>query len=536
MSQGVRQVGIAAAELSAGHGKETLEEMDRLGDYILLEKIASGGMADIFRAVKIGARGFRKYVAIKRIRSPISEDRTAREMFVREAHILSTITHANIVQIYELGEVDGQYYIVMDYIEGKDLKTFLKAIRRAGWTLGLELSLYIICEVINGLEYVHSLKDASGKSLNLVHRDINPKNIFLSYAGDVKIIDFGIVKSAFDGDKTKQGLIRGKIAYLSPEQMEGKRIDRRTDIFATGIVLYEMLAGRRLFPGKKEMDILRALMDTDIVAEIDRLDIDTELGRILKKFLARDPEERYQHMGEAKEDLIHFCRTNNIPYSVKPLQHAIRTLLKNDIAREATVKAQIDRLLGSGKYRLKEEKKTTGRKKRQPRPAAPRPSIASTDATAGQSDITEVFIPLQGGEAAVSRGTEEETSETAPLAASGAPTLNVAGSGRTDSCPSAGHESLQTAFQESGPAADVSQDRPVPGLAGRQPVAKHDLSYFPPFIFFPVAGRSASGEAVNPSLQETKTRFPLFPFFMFGLGTLLLALLVALYFFLVWRH
>ena len=324
--------------------------MEKFSDYILLEKIATGGMADIFRAVKVGARGFRKYFVIKRILPHISEDKTVRDMFVKEAHTLASIEHSNIVQIHELGEENKQYYIVMDYIHGKDVRILLNSAAAAGYALSPELIFYVIYSVMKGLEYAHDIKDDSGQLLNIVHRDVNPNNIFLSFTGDVKIIDFGIVKSNFDNEKTQQGIIKGKIAYLSPEQLEGKNIDRRTDIFAVGILFYEMLSGKRLFQGKTETAILKSLVTQDINREIDQLDIDEDLASILRKLLDRDVLARYQSISEAKKDLLEILRKRNIQISHKPLQKALNDLFPDEVEAEKEKMARYNELITSGEY------------------------------------------------------------------------------------------------------------------------------------------------------------------------------------------
>ena len=372
--------------------------MDRFGDYILLEKIASGGMADIFRAVKIGARGFRKYVAIKRILAPISEDKAAQDMFVKEAHVLSSISHPNVVQIYELGEEDGRFYIVMDYIEGKDLKTFLRKVRASGAALSLEVILYVFSKIIDGLEYVHGLTDHNGRSLNLVHRDINPHNVFISYSGEIKIIDFGIVKSAFDQDKTGHGIIKGKISYLTPEQLDGRDVDQRTDIFAVGNLLYEMLAGKRLFTGRSEAEILKSLINLDIEKRVDQLPIDDALADILKKCLARNPEERYQEISRIKRDLIAYMKENSIRFSSCFLLEVITRLFHDQMTRESTIKAQCDRLF------MEKYKESPAHNRRyakvqrdlssQQQGAAGREQKKREGAGLLTPDLAEVFVPV----------------------------------------------------------------------------------------------------------------------------------------------
>ena len=232
--------------------------MERFGQYVLLEKVASGGMAEIFKAKKIGIEGFEQILAVKRILPHLSSDEEFVNMFIAEAKLIARFTHKNIAQIYDFGRIDKNYFISMEYIRGKDLKAILKKVSLERRKLPVAIAVFIAKEVAAALSYAHKQKDNTGNDLNIIHRDINPHNIIVSYEGDVKIIDFGIAKASAHS-KTTTGVLKGKLSYLSPEQAGGKPLDHRSDIFSLGVVLYEMLTGKKLFQGDSEVSTLELI-------------------------------------------------------------------------------------------------------------------------------------------------------------------------------------------------------------------------------------------------------------------------------------
>ncbi len=221
----------------------------RFGKYLILDKIATGGMAELFQAKITSVEGFEKLVAIKKILPNLTQDKNLVNMFIDEAKLAAMLTHQNIVQIYDLGSMEGAYFIAMEYIHGKDLRVISRKAQGKKLPLPLEYALYIACRISSGLDYSHNLRDFQGNPLKLIHRDISPQNILVTYEGEVKIVDFGIAKAAKKTSDTKEGLIKGKVAYMSPEQAAGKVIDHRSDIFSTGILLWEMVTGKRMFEG-----------------------------------------------------------------------------------------------------------------------------------------------------------------------------------------------------------------------------------------------------------------------------------------------
>src|SRR5262245_26827807 len=222
-------------------------------------------MAEVFRAKATGVEGFEKLVAIKRILPNIAEDDEFITMFIDEAKIAVQLTHANIAQIYDLGKIDDSYFIALEFVWGKDLRTIFERARKRGEILPIALSCYVISRICEGLDYAHRKRDAQGDDLQIVHRDVSPQNLLVSYEGEVKIIDFGIAKAANKASKTQAGILKGKFGYMSPEQVRGLPLDRRSDIFSVGIVLYELLTGERLFLGESDFSTLEKVRNVEIM-------------------------------------------------------------------------------------------------------------------------------------------------------------------------------------------------------------------------------------------------------------------------------
>jgi serine/threonine protein kinase len=279
-----------------GDGPEWLLAMEpftQFGKYQILDRIAFGGMAELYRARIQGDEGFQKWVALKKMHAHFSVQPEVVEAFIEEAKLAAFLQHPNIVQIYDFGCMDDAYFIVMEYLQGKDLRTLTTALADRRRPLGLENSLAIAACICSGLEYAHRLTDIGGRPLQIVHRDISPQNIFVTYAGQVKILDFGIAKATDRGATTEAGVLKGKVAYMSPEQAQGKPIDHRSDIFAVGIILYELLTGQRLYQGNT-MEILRRAQDADFVPPEEYLtNPSAELQAVFRHLLAARPEERF---------------------------------------------------------------------------------------------------------------------------------------------------------------------------------------------------------------------------------------------------
>jgi len=280
------------------------EEQQQLGRYTLLEKIAQGGMAQVFKARTTDPNGFERLVVIKRILPHISEDPEYVEMLVDEAKIAVHFTHGNIAQIYDLGKVNDDYFIVMEFVDGKTLSQINKRLKQIDRPFPLDILLYCFIETCKGLSYVHKKKAPDGSHLGVVHRDISPQNVILSYAGNIKIIDFGVAKAKAKEGKTESGVLKGKFAYMSPEQARGDVIDHRSDIFSLGILLWELITGERLFKKKTNHETIKAIQKNKYVSLLGkRNDIPKELDKIIKKALNKKPKDRYQDANDVAIDL-----------------------------------------------------------------------------------------------------------------------------------------------------------------------------------------------------------------------------------------
>jgi eukaryotic-like serine/threonine-protein kinase len=280
----------------------TLEAGTPIGKYVVKRKLAEGGMAEIYLATSTGAEGFEKEVVIKRVRSFLSDDESFVQMFIAEARLASGLNHANVVQIFDFAKHEDSYYLAMEYIRGCSLWDLRKRCREKGISVPPVLVAHIGAQVAAGLHYAHRLKSSDGELVHLVHRDVTPHNVLLSYDGAVKLTDFGIAKAS--NKLTQPGVLKGKFAYMSPEQARGEEVDARTDVFALGVVLWEMLTGGKLFDGDSEMAVLRAVQES-VIARPARLnpDVPQELDQVVCTALERDPEARYQSAGELERAL-----------------------------------------------------------------------------------------------------------------------------------------------------------------------------------------------------------------------------------------
>src|ERR1043165_5821235 len=266
----------------------------RLGRYELLARLAAGGMGEIFLARLEGAAGFEKLFVVQRILPHPAHDARFRAMLIAEARIASKLSHANICHVYELGETEGQLYIVMEYLEGITMLPLLRKLSKDGVALELGFIAGVIEQASDALHYAHDRDDHTGEKLGIVHRDVTPSNLFITESGIVKVLDFGIAKVKNASAHTQTGTVKGKYAYMAPEQLRGATVDRRADVFALGVVLYEMLALRRLFQRKTDYLTFRAVMEQPIIdVRRYRPDCPDPLAAALALALDRDPDCRF---------------------------------------------------------------------------------------------------------------------------------------------------------------------------------------------------------------------------------------------------
>ena len=296
--------GSAVLTAGAGGAPGVRPRLEKFGRYYLLDRIATGGMAEVYRAVTHGVEGFRRTFVVKRILAEKASSPTFIRMFCEEARICALLHHPNIVQVYDFGHVSGSYFLAMEYLAGKDLSSLMRFLRAAKASVPPGLAAFIAREAAVGLHYAHTLRGSSGQPLGIVHRDVTPSNIMLLFGGGVKLLDFGIAKAATAASAAGENEgIKGKFGYLAPEQARGADVDGRADVFALGVTLWEMLAGRRLFAGKDELETLRNVLQKPVPPpSAFRREIPPELDRIVLRALERTIERRYATAEEMARD------------------------------------------------------------------------------------------------------------------------------------------------------------------------------------------------------------------------------------------
>ncbi len=309
--------------------------LETYGRYQLLKKLATGGMAQIYLARQLGPEGFEKLLVVKRILPHLAENDDFITMFLDEARIAARLNHPNIVQIFDLGAQDDSYFIAMEFIHGEDVRRVWKHADKIGQPIPLALICRIIIEACAGLDYAHKKPDASGRPLNIVHRDISPQNILVSFEGGVKVVDFGIAKAADQATVTKSGVLKGKYSYMSPEQAAGQPIDCRTDIFALGVVLYELLTGTRLFKRATDIQTLNAVTECNVAppSEINSR-VPPDLDAIVMKALAKDRTARFPEARQLGAALENWLLSNKLPSSNAALGEFMHSIYAERLARE----------------------------------------------------------------------------------------------------------------------------------------------------------------------------------------------------------
>lgn len=303
------------------------------GKYILCEKLNQGGMASVYLAKALGNEGLAKFFAVKRILPQYSNNSDFIEMFKTEAKVAINLHHSNIVQIFDFGTVSDQFYIAMEYVKGPNLRQVLKKLKPTNQSLSVPECAYIMREVAAGLDHAHRCIDGmTGEALQLTHRDMSPQNIMVSFEGEIKVIDFGIAKIESELEKTQAGMIKGKFSYMSPEQADGQEVDPRTDVFSSGIILWELLTGERLFSSADDVQTLRKVRQCD-VPSIRKINpsVPAELERITQKALAKDRNLRYQSAAAFERDLSRFLSSNYPEFSSHEFVRRIKDLFSSEI-------------------------------------------------------------------------------------------------------------------------------------------------------------------------------------------------------------
>jgi serine/threonine protein kinase len=303
------------------------------GKYRLLKRIAVGGMAEIFVARREGMEGFQKTIVIKRIRPHLSEQSALVNMFLNEAKLAAELNHSNIAQIFDLGRIGKSYFIAMEYINGHDMRAIVPKAEKQGISFPLEYSFKIAREACEGLYYAHRKADEQSQPLKIVHRDVTPENIMVSFDGEVKVLDFGIAKAEHLVSETRAGEIKGKLGYLSPEQITGKPVDHRSDLFSLGTVLYEWATNHRLFTGRSDVDVLRAVIEGKIYPpSYFKEDVPEAAEVIIMKALNRNREERYQTAWEMQYDIDQFFMQHQFTPTNIHLSNFLKQIFADELA------------------------------------------------------------------------------------------------------------------------------------------------------------------------------------------------------------
>ena len=308
---------------------------EQFGKYTILKKLTSGGMAEICLAHDPGAEGMGRFVVIKRTLSQYSERSEFKDMFKTEGLVACNLKHRNIVPMYEFGIENSQFFLALEYISGRNLRELLKKLKTLNADLPIQHAVYVIKEASSGLDYAHNVIDSStGQPLNLIHRDVSPQNIMLSFDGEIKLIDFGIAKVA-DRNLTQVGHLKGKFGYMSPEQTRGEKLDPKTDIFCLGIILWEMLAGERLFQSKSEVGSLKKIRACN-VPPLDRVNprVPTKLAKIVHRALNKNRNTRHKTAAEFEKDLTIFLNSTYPEFSQYDFNAFIKKIYSQDILRE----------------------------------------------------------------------------------------------------------------------------------------------------------------------------------------------------------
>jgi serine/threonine protein kinase len=328
--------------LTASHSKAANDRglPLRFGRYVLLRRLATGGMAELFLALQTGLSGFEKVVVIKRLLPSLSHDGDFLAMLHHEARIAAALSHPNIVQALDFDHIDGAHFLAMEHVHGADLRSIVRQMRHRGVVeFPLEQALAIVMGACAGLAHAHERRAHDGTPLGIVHRDVSPQNIVVSYEGDVKLVDFGVAKSLLqDSEDTWRGRVKGKVSYMSPEQARGETVDARSDLFSLGIVLFELTTGKRLFRGQSDYETLRLVCDREAPRPSEiRPSYPVALEAIVIRALSKDPTLRYPSARELYADLEEFVRRHALAVSSKKLEAFMQHLFSETIAADSAV-------------------------------------------------------------------------------------------------------------------------------------------------------------------------------------------------------
>lgn len=313
--------------------------------YRVIRRLEAGGMAEVYLAEAVSMQGFRKTVAIKRVLPHLAQNEAFIQMFLDEARLCARLDHANIVSVFDISSREDTYFLVMEFVDGANLKKVNESLRKRGERIGLGPATYIAIDALRGLSYAHELADENGTPLKIVHRDISPPNILLTRRGEVKLADFGLAKASTQLQTTDPGVVKGKFSYLSPEAAEGNEVDARADIFSLGIVLWELLAGKRLFLGENDYATVKLVQRANIprLAPLNR-EVDEQFEEILLRALAREPKNRYQSARELGDALSGYLYNRQLKVTAFDVATMVQLAMSDEPVAE-TEGSLIDRLI-----------------------------------------------------------------------------------------------------------------------------------------------------------------------------------------------
>ena len=430
-----------------------LEVGSYYGKYFLLKKLAAGGMGEIFLAKQQGPAGFEKILVVKKVLPHLTENKEFVELFLGEARLAARMNHRNIVQVFELGEHERSYFIAMEYVSGRTLRDLIDSAAKKREKLPAEVCRTVAEQICDGASYAHNLTDVNGRSLNIIHRDLNPQNVLLSYTGDVKIIDFGIAKSEMSTVKTEAGMIKGKFVYMSPEQSLAKKLDKRSDIFAIGITLYEMITGTNPFHKSNIVLTLEAVQRYDPPPPSEYDAAYAQFDPIIAKALAKDRDRRYPDAAEMLDDL----RRIVVPRAPERLSQLMGRLFRQQLEEEQRILLDTESGRASGMARP-----SSGRT---PSRAAPTP-VAKPEAEGGTlilgpSAAAAAKKPATPAQPSVPAGAKRPTTPPRAVAAPkpGVPQRPV---GASDTLLDAGVSPLSADDDVPGGTAMLRPGQPLP--------------------------------------------------------------------------
>jgi serine/threonine-protein kinase len=314
--------------------------------YRVIKRLEAGGMAEVYLGEAVSVQGFKKKVAIKRVLPHLAQNESFIEMFLDEARLSARLNHTNIVSVFDISKREDTYFLIMEFVDGVNLKRIMESLTKRGQRMKLGEAIFLCIEACRGLSYAHDLHDENGKPLGIVHRDISPPNIMVTRRGEVKLADFGLAKASTQIQTTDPGVVKGKFSYLSPEAANGQEVDARADIFAIGIVLWEMLAGKRLFWGENDYATVKLIQKANIprLAPLNR-EVDEAFEEVLVRALSRDPKTRYQTAREFGDALSDYLFSHRLMVTAYDLANLVQSVTSGEAAGAGEEQSLIDRLI-----------------------------------------------------------------------------------------------------------------------------------------------------------------------------------------------